>query len=268
MIAKVRRRAISGGRGGRFVMDHALCGWREKGNRGGVVNESFGNLCYLKEMMHHMKSIFSLALCALLLAGCGGGGGGGGGTGGGNPPIDPRLARLDAYEALNLRVLGDVQAGVPAMTVTDAQDMPLGGTALFSGAATIRVELQSNPLVLYGDAAIDVDFGAGQVSGTLQNFFGGTAQDRVADYAGAIAVAGGVPEQNMALAYVGSLSTAGVALGFDGTLAAVFLGGPVAAIAASDLSAVVTHNGSAQNATVIVVGECALTPPADPPDPS
>ncbi len=266
MIAKVRRRAISGGRGGRFVMDHALCGWREKGNRGGVVNESFGNPCYDTEMMHRMKSSFSLALAALLFAGCGGGGGSGG-TGGGNPPVDPRLARLDAYEALYLRVLGDVQAGLPAMTVTAAQDMPVGGTALFSGAATIRVELQSDPLVLYGDAAINVDFGAGQVSGTLQNFFGGTAQDRVADYAGEIIIVGDVPEQNMALSYVGSLSTAGVALGFDGTLAAAFLGGPVTAIAASDLSALVTHNQSTQNATVIVVGEGVLRP-ADPPDPS
>jgi hypothetical protein len=91
------------------------------------------------------------------------------------PPVDhPRLARMDAYEALNLRFLGDSRAGLPAMLVTNAQDMPLSDSALFAGGATIRVGLQSNPLALFGDAEVDVDFDTGQVSGALMNFFGGT----------------------------------------------------------------------------------------------
>ena len=64
-----------------------------------------------------------------LLAACGGGGG----AGGGGNTVDPRLARLDAYEAQNLRVLGDARVGLPAMAVTSPQDIPLGGTASVVG---------------------------------------------------------------------------------------------------------------------------------------
>jgi hypothetical protein len=52
--------------------------------------------------------------------------------------------------------------------------------------------------------------------------------------------AGGAPAQNM-------------------TPAAVFFGAPVTAIAASDLAAVVIRNGTAQDATVIVIGEGIVT---------
>jgi len=245
-------------------MDHALCVRHEKGNRDSVLNECFGKFCYVGKMMQCVKIWMTLVCGVWLLAACGGGGG----AGAGGNAVDPRLARLDAYEAQNLRVLGDARVGIPAMAVASPQDIPLGGTASFVGGTTIRVELQSNPLVLYGDAAIGVDFDMGSVDGALTNFFGGVPQGAIADYAGEITVTGGVPAQNMALAYTGALSTAGVSLAFDGMLSAIFLGAPVTAIVASDLAAAVIHNGSTQDATIIVIGEGIVTPPAQPPDPS
>ncbi|MDC1399300.1 hypothetical protein N8306_02100 [Yoonia sp.] len=201
----------------------------------------------------------------LWLAACGGGGGSGA-TGGGNVPApDPRLARLDTYQAQLLRVLGDPSAGVSAMPLAADHAIPIEGTVSFVGAATIRVELQAAPLVLYGDATLDLDFATGIVNGSLMNFFGAAPQGRVENYQGEITVAGDRSAQNTTLDYTGTLQTSGQILGFDGTLDALFLGTSVTAIAASDLEAAVDHNGTWQSATVIVIGEGAVIPPPDPP---
>lgn len=199
------------------------------------------------------------------LAGCGGGGGGASGGGGGGPSPDPRLARLDTYEAQKLRVLGDPDAGLSAMPLTPDNVMPSGGTASFTGSATIRVELQADPLVLFGEAKVDVDFGTGSSSGSLANFFGATPQGQVENYQGEITVTGDATAQNMMLNYNGSLTAPGQTIGFDGMLETLFLGAPVVAIAASDLEAVVVHNATPQNATVIVIGEGAVMAPTNPP---
>ncbi len=201
----------------------------------------------------------------LWLAGCGGGGGAAGGGSGGGPVPDPRLARLDTYEAQKLRVLGDPSAGLSAMPLTPANAMPSVGTASFKGSATIRVELQADPLILFGDATLAVDFDTGVTDGTLQDFFGAVPQGRVENYQGEIAVSGGASAQNMVLEYSGSLTASGHTMGFDGTLEALFLGTQVLAIVASDLEAVVVHNATPQNATVIVIGEGTIIPPSDPP---
>ncbi len=215
-----------------------------------------------------MNTIFSKCIalfCACLwLAACGGGGGGASG-GGGSPAPDPRIARLDAFEAQKLRVLGDPSAGVSAMSLTPAELIPLTGTATFLGSATVRVELQDDPLVLYGDATLNMDFGTGQISGALANFFGATRQGRVANYQGEIIVSGGAAAQNMAIDYTGSLTASDTTLGLDGALSTLFLGAPTTAIAAADLEAVVDHNGTPQSATVIVIGEGTVTPPDMPP---
>ena len=189
-----------------------------------------------------------LGVC-LWLAGCGGGGA----AGGGGPAPDPRLARLDAYEAQKIRVLGDTGAGISTMPLTPAEAIPMNGTASFIGSATIRVELQGDPLVLYGDAMLDMDFGSGQVSGSLDNFFGATAQSRVDNFQGEITVTGSTPAQDMMLAYEGSPMTTDQTLDFMGMLAAMFLGSPVTAIAAADLETVVNRNGTLQNGTIIVL---------------
>lgn len=198
------------------------------------------------------------------LAGCGGGGGGANSGGGPAPTVDLRLARLDMYESQKLRVLGGPGAGLSAMPLTPANATPPAGTASFTGSATIRVELQADLLVLYGDAMVDVDFGTGLTSGSLVNFFGAVPQGQVENYQGEIAVTGEASAQNMTLEYNGLLTASGHTIGFDGTLEALFLGTPVAAVVASDLEAVVVHNATPQNATVIMIGEGVVIPPPDP----
>ncbi|MEO0932045.1 MAG: hypothetical protein AAFY14_15590, partial [Pseudomonadota bacterium] len=89
----------------------------------------------------------------MCLAACGGGGGGSSDAG-----IDPRLARLDIYEAQKIRVLGDPGAGVVGMAPTPVDAIPDMGTVVFDGSATIRVETTPAPRVLFGDAQVSVGF--------------------------------------------------------------------------------------------------------------
>ncbi|WP_296428399.1 hypothetical protein [Yoonia sp.] len=206
-----------------------------------------------------MKHIRWVWWAACLLCGCGGGGGDGGGSG-----IDPRLARLDIYEAQKLRVLGDPGAGVMGMAVTPDVAVPDSGNATFDGSATIRIEA-ANALVLFGDAAVTVAFDTAAVSGTLDGFFGTDSGNAVLDYAGAITIdgggVGGATDSDLHMDYGGGLTAPGEALIFDGTLTGSFLGNPLAAIATADLAAVVDHNGTLTDATILVIGELALTSP-------
>ena len=194
-------------------------------------------------------------LAALILTACGGGGGGGGGGGSG---IDPRLARLDRYDAQRLMVLGDPGTGAVGMAVTDPGAMPTTGHAEFEGFATIRVET-AEPLVLYGDANISVTFDTSEVSGQMDRFFGTTGSGSAADYAGVLTIDGGTvgggAANEVQFDYSGALTATGETLVFDGSAAGNFHGTPVAALSASDLEAVVMRNGDPVNATLIVVGE-------------
>lgn len=214
-----------------------------------------------------VKWLAVCALCLTLPACMGGGGGGaagGGGGGGGGPPVDPRLARLDDYGAQKQRVLGDPAAGLAGMPVAD--DIPTAGTADFTGSATLRVEVAGDPLVLFGDATISTDFEVGNTTGTLDRFFGGTANGPVADYAGTVTMTAGVLGQGTAMQYQGALSATGQDLGLDGTATVLLLGQPVAGIAVSDLEGVVTLNATPQDATLIVIGEGVVVPPPAPTD--
>lgn len=188
------------------------------------------------------------------LGACGGGGDGGGSG------VDPRLARLDIYEAQRLRVLGDRDAGVMGMPQTDAAQMPTTGAFAFDGFVTIRVEAD-NPLVLYGAASISVTFDTADVSGQMDAFFGTDSAGQVVDYDGALTVdsgtVGGAAANDLAVDYAGRLTTTGETLTFDGTATGSFLGNPVAAIAAADLEAGVDHNGVITDATLLLVGEMA-----------
>lgn len=184
----------------------------------------------------------------LLLAACGGGGGGGGSG------VDPRLARLDVYEAQKLRVLGDI--GVTGLAVTDATSMPVTGSAEFAGYATIRVAVE-NPLVLFGDAVVSVGFDTADASGRIDAVFGSDSSGQVIDYDGVINLAGGVQASDLQLDYAGALTGPDDTLVLDGTASGSFLGTPVSAIALSDLEAAVLHNGLSANATLLIVAETA-----------
>lgn len=188
--------------------------------------------------------------CAgLLFAACGGGGGGSGGSG-----IDPRLARLDVYEAQKLRVLGG--GGVMGMAITDPAAIPASGSVDFAGFATIRVAADL-PLVLFGDAAVSVAFDTADANGRIGAVFGNDSSGQVVDYDGTITLAGSAQASAVQLGYAGVLTGPADTLVFDGAASGQFLGTPIAAIALSDLDAPVIHNGQPGNATLLIVGEVA-----------
>ncbi len=194
-----------------------------------------------------------VVIMGFVLTGCGGGGGGT--DGGGGAVIDPRLARIDVYEAQKQRVLGDPMLGVIGMAPTPETSLPDTGTAIFAGSATVRVEDPAAALVLFGDSSVTVDFGASTVSGTLDNFFGTNEAGNVVDYAGAITVDDGTVGTDVMLDYAGVLSAGSSSLVFEGTMQGEFLGDPVEALSAADLEAEVIRNGTPKDATVIVIGE-------------
>ncbi len=202
-------------------------------------------------MMKHKTRAICLVF---VLSGCGGGGGSGGSG------IDPRLARLDIYEAQQLRVLGNPGAGVMAMPITEASNVPAFGTLLFDGSATIRVEHAALPLVLYGDATISLNFDVGTSTGTLDNFFGNNGDGAVVNYAGEIGMESLTAGQDLGFAYAGALSATGENLVFDGTMQGTLLGNPIGALVAADLEVVVDHNGTPVDATMIVISEVPVAP--------
>lgn len=201
-------------------------------------------------MMH-----FWIFTAAMLLVACGGSSSDGGGSG-----IDPRLARLDIYEAQKLRVLGDPGAGVMGLAPTPDLAVPDMGTAVFAGSATVRVENPEAPLVLFGAAAITIGFADASVDGTMDRFFGTNSTGDVVDYDGRINIDGGNLDDGVSLDYAGVLSATGENLVFDGVMDGVFLGDPVSAISAADLQAGVIYNGMPVNATMVVIGETTDVP--------
>jgi hypothetical protein len=183
-------------------------------------------------------------LCCL--AACGGGGGGG---------IDPRLTRLDIYEAQKLRVLGDPEAGVTGMPMTADANAPTTGAMSFAGFATMRVENGAQPLILFGDANLQLDFDNNAAQGAVTNVFGGSTGAQITDYVGSIDLQSDVVSQNMPLNYQGRLSAEGQTLGFNGAMAGVLLGNPASAFVGGDLESQVDHNGTTREATFVIALE-------------
>jgi hypothetical protein len=196
-----------------------------------------------------MKYYACAAGLLLCLMGCGGGGGGGGSG------IDPRLARLDIYEGQKLRVLGDPAVGVVGMAMTAEGSMPTTGTMSLAGFATMRVETGSQPIILFGDADLQIDFDTSAAQGAVTRVFGGSSDSDLADYAGTIDLQSNAVGQNMPLGYAGTLSGSGQTLGFAGEMTGVLLGNPTSAFAGGDLEAQVDHNGTAREGTIVIVLE-------------
>ncbi|WP_131802358.1 hypothetical protein [Yoonia tamlensis] len=193
-------------------------------------------------------------LALACLAGCGGGGDDPGSG------IDPRVARIDAYDMQRLRVLGDAETGVAGMDPTPAVGVPVVGSADFDGFATIRVENTAAPLVLYGDSVVTISFAQGSVTGTMDAFFGTNDSGALVDYTGTITIDAGAVSPDLSFDYAGALTEGANTLVFDGTLTGMFLGDPLAALAASELDAAVYYNGTLVDATFVVVGETVLSP--------
>ncbi len=201
--------------------------------------------------MQHIVLVLGMLIC---LAACGGGGGGGG-TSGSGAGIDPRLARLDIYEAQKLRVLGDPGAGVMGMPITNDENVPTDGDLTFDGSASLRVETAMQPLVVFGDAQFRINFDDGTALGEVENAFGTDSNGNVVNYAGQIDLDSDEPGQNMAISYAGTLAASGQILTLAGEMDGVFLGDQATAIAAFDLEAEVDRNGSIEDATLVMTLE-------------
>ncbi len=188
---------------------------------------------------------------AVILTACGGGGGGGSAGAG----IDPRLARLDIYATQQLRVLGDVGAGVMGMPLTLPENVPHMGAMAYEGSASIRVEDGTRPLVLFGDATITIDFDQGAATGALTDFFGNTQGGAVVDYSGTIDISSASATQDLVFDYAGTLSGGAEALRLAGQLQGTFLGSAATALVGADLEAQVNHNGQPKTATLVLISE-------------
>lgn len=203
------------------------------------------------------------------LAACGGGGSeGGSGGGGGNPgngggqdeePPDPRLARLDDYDALRLRVLGDVGLGRAGLALTDFADIPTFGEAAFRGSVAMRIETAPQVTVLAGDTQIDIDFETGEMSGRMNRIFGTDQAGDLHNFDGALDVDGDAivdpGENGWQLNYQGTLQAPAQDLDFDGQIDGAFFGDDASAIAGSELDAGVRVNGSNVDGIVTIIAE-------------
>ena len=197
-----------------------------------------------------MRPIAHPVLTMLICAACGGGGGGGSS---GRADVDPRLARLEAYEAQNFAVLGDPAQGLAGLPITLPEDVPTTGAATFLGNASIRVEDGAAPLALFGDATFSADFETGAGTGRLDRFFGTDSAGEVRDYGGEISLVTDGLAQNTTVLYAGTLAGGNATLAFDGAMDLLFLGDDAAALVASDLDATIAKNGEAQSGTIVVV---------------
>lgn len=185
------------------------------------------------------------------LAACGGGGGGGGGSG-----IDPRLGRIDVYEAQRDRVLGDPGAGVMAMPETDAAAVPVMGAVTYNGSMTISVET-AVPIFLAGDVDVTMDFAGGGVSGEMRNMFGRVEGQALQDYAGTLTIADGtVGDGNTwSFDYAGTLDGGADTLVFAGQVDGAFYGTGAEAIAGAEFDALISVNGDIFDGSLTVVAE-------------
>ncbi len=197
-------------------------------------------------------------LIFMALAACGGGGAGGGSG------VDPRLARLDIYEAQRLRVLGDPGAGVMGMPATPIGTLPPSGQVAFSGAGSVFIFQPDRALALYGDATLTLDLATDGADGALTNVFGEALDGGVVDYAGTITLTGTEVGENFTLAYLGVLSEGGNSFGFDGALDGTLLGDPLGGFVAVDLAAAIDQSGVAREGTVVLFGEGVLPPTPAP----
>ncbi len=208
---------------------------------------------------------FWLGVAVLMLAGCGGGGGGtSGGGGGGGAGIDPRLARIDIYEAQRLRVLGDPGAGVMGMPLTEDANVPVTGSAEYTGSASIILETMPDAALIVGDATVAMDFAANEVTGEMDNFLGTDPNGNIRNFDGRLTINAGrigdATPNAWSLDYAGTVSAPGQSYVMAGTVEGEFLGDRASAIAGLELEAEIVANGVLIDGAVTIIGEGAVTP--------
>lgn len=208
---------------------------------------------------------YVILITLLLLTACGGGGGVDSGKtpdgGGGNPPLppDPRIARIDTYDALRLAILGDPDTGAPGLPATAPFDPATFGQVAFAGSVTIRAETVGRASVLAGDVNLTVDFADDTITGEMDRFFG-TGPDLVLrDYSGVVTIdagmVGNADPNSWELDYGGVLTATDQSVVLDGTVDGQFVGNPMTAMAGSELDAQIVYNGDPVDGVVTVLAQ-------------
>jgi hypothetical protein len=169
-----------------------------------------------------------IAPAFLLLAACGGGGGGGDG---GDDPTAVALPTLVEREAFASTIL-DEQSAILASGLADPAI--LQGSATYSGSWALSLDPGGNLEIIGGSASLQADFGAGNLTGSLQQEIldgaQGTLTIRNGQIAGAI-IAGDVVGD---LGGQGASSSFSVATGLDGFFANAGLQGTMSGTATVD----------------------------------
>lgn len=232
-----------------------LCGKGQSGLMGLTKDLAF--IVTISRKGAGMKDSANILCLLLCLSACGGGAGGGDGavTDPVREFVDPRLLRLDVYEAQKLRVLGNPGIGVIGMAATPDENMPVAGAVAYAGFASMRVETGTQPMILFGDANLEVNFDSSVAQGRVTNVFGGRQGAGVANYAGTLALQSTTVGHDMPLSYAGDLSAGAQTLGFAGVMTGVFLGDDASAFAGGDLEAQVDVGGTPTEGTVVVTLE-------------
>lgn len=138
--------------------------------------------------------------------------------------------------------------------------MPTDGTARFDGVVALRVGPDSDRTRLVGDASITVDFGAGNIDGRLDRFFGVDGSRDLAEYRGGITVQNGIigsdRPNTWQAEYAGTLRGNDQRIVTDGTIGGNFQGTPVRLLEGqSDRDDLATMNGRDYPIRLDLLGE-------------
>ncbi len=147
---------------------------------------------------------------------------------------EPTTTEDEAYLALQAETLA-LRDATEFLTVTDAVDLPVSGSATYEGTALIALDAPTGGAAseLIGTASITADFEAATVSGQADGFYGTVDGGDVAAFEGTIFVSqGAIDSSNSGNDQIsadvnGTLSGGGDTLVVDGAVAGNFLGDPL-----------------------------------------
>ncbi|MDE0983834.1 MAG: hypothetical protein OSA52_04135 [Yoonia sp.] len=216
--------------------------------------------------MNAFAKFTTLAILGSALTACGGNNISSGGAGQGPSTEAELLARtidyltlIDRPDALGPDALGpDALGPSGAITVASAS-----GTASFTGVGLVAVNFdlisETGDAVLMGDAQIDVDFGNGDVDGSITNLFGVDLGENIDEYSGSIDISGGsiggADHNDISADYVGTISGNDDTIVLSGQMFGTLLGNnSVKAIDMADFGTG-TFNGSGASTLVGIVVE-------------
>lgn len=128
------------------------------------------------------------------------------------------------------------------------EGMPTTGTATYDGTMSVELDTAGDQTLLYGDAAVSADFGAGTLSGRVTDFVGRDHRGSVDTYDGSLALTDGriaVQRPNdFRLDYGGTLTGNDSAIDLSGTIDGSFKGDPIRGLLGYDTDPLAVVNGA------------------------